>query len=1797
MDIAVIGMSGRFPEANSVEEFHMNLKHGRDSIREVSQKRVQDTGIPADRKYQDHAYLEDIDKFDYEFFGIALGEAQYIDPHQRILLEEVYHTIENAGYSTDALDGSKTCVYIGDTQQSYYELAEELNPTMLTGNLDATTAGRISRFFNFLGNAAMIDTACSSSLVALHLACNDLKLGDAEYAVVCGANIILMYHEKNQIDETGIASQDGRAKAFAASANGTGAGEAVCCVLLKPLEKALQDGDRVHAIIKGTAINQDAKRASSLTAPSSTAQAEVITNAWRKSNIDPSMISYIEAHGTGTPLGDPIEFDGITKAFSDYTQRKQFCAISALKTNIGHTDTAAGLCGLIKVILSLKNKELFPSLHFDEPNPFIDFVESPLYVNTELRRWDVLEGDKRLAGLSSFGISGTNCHVIVEEAPDSVEINVSDHSHPEHLFTFSGKSQQSLFNNIRAVYKTISSGAMNNLRDISYTLNIGRKHHPFRYAVTAESIAGLNAALATTIYREDEQLEQKDREFWILFSDLQPIDADFVENCLQQFRGFNELYQDIITSIEDSQPNTLSLIFQVALIRFLEKLGVSSLKVIGDGKGKLVVDVLKNKLTIAEAVQKLSAAERQTEDLTAKLEKFVASKLKGNNVYLIDIGNEGQLSMQLKELTSDDDQINFMHLTNSAAILNLLKLLYNEGIDLKFDLLYDKEKCSKVTLPGYQFQKTRCWIKSKKKFSSTTDITNWFYKTEWQPSQVEMSAKEVSDKTFMIITKGGALSAKIIDRFRDMGNRVVTVLAEEGEHNFKSVQPIAADHSIKILNEEYIQIFKEWLIKEKIVVDGIFSFLNISELPTWDTQESNITHLVDGHFYLLKALERFFGQEDFRVLNVCSESYQVANDETVHPVKQAANAFYAALQSEFPMMSTRVLDLDKLEDDIDIYAEKVIWEFFSDEYPNQIAYRQGQRMLKQFDKLEVPKANPKPVFKEDGTYLITGGNSGVGLEIAKYIAHQVKCTIVVLSRTKLPEKSTWEQVIEQEEVSVAIQTTLNGFLDIENHGSIVDHYAVDVGDLDAMQTTFKEIDHKGIVIDGLIHAAGVMGPRVTFSQLSFDDFKLTQNPKVAGTATLEKVLSWNTLDFIALFSSFNTVIPQSNTVDYNVANAFQDAFAQQMTKQKINCVAINWGSWGQVGAGRHIDVESDENLSSYMRAWSTTDGLEAFHMALKLGLSNVSIADIDTNVLRKNPFFDIGPTLRGNFDEQHTDFTPPVGSTETEAILSELWFKILAKENIQLEDNFFELGGHSLLAKRLINLIASALKTKITFRNIYEYPTIRLLASFIDENIQKNTQKRRTFDIAPLAPSAFYEVSPGQKEMWTVHQFDEENISYNITQEFLINGSLNVEVFKKALACLVKQHEVFRTIYCLKNDQVMQKVLSFEECNFSTAYFDLRQEPEVDKEVDKHVSLHLSTPFSLEKGPLLRTQLLHLADDEYLFLFATHHINYDNWSAYIILDEVMHAYENVLADESFTPDIPAIQYKEFAHWLNKNLNDEVSSKAYKKFWMKALKDAPILNLPTDKVRPSVKQYRGDSLHYSMSSELAMQLNQMARYNKGSLFVVLMSIVKLLLYKYSNQTDIIIGTPVSTRDDLAFENQIGLYINLLPIRTRLDVGWKISDLLREVNDNFLGAMDNKLYPFSYITRDLKTKQDQSRSLLLDVLIVLNKNHEANKVSSNDDYFEIKDFQSDTVNARYDLVFEFNETPSQIDCSIIYNVDLFNEGTIQLMKERLLYVSKNISDTPGQKIEDIDWQLSFEKQNKDRILKSFVTEEKF
>ena len=522
--IAIVGWHGRFPGADDLDSFWEIIRDGKESIEFYSTEELREAGMP-ESLLQDPEFVKagakirDAEMFDAGFFAFTPRESVLMDPQHRVFLESAWHALENAGI--DSKRSSATIgVFAGTNPDSYLHAHFNAREFVQAPAFDKRVSSdcsfftsRIAYKLNLKGPAITIETACSTSLVAICVACQHLMTYQCDVALAGAASVHPSRKSGYMFQAHGIDSPDGHCRAFDENARGTIGGEGVATVVLKRLEDALDEGDTIHAVIKGWGLNNDGNQKVGFTAPSVDGQAEVVAMAQALAGISADSIGYLEAHGTGTELGDPIEVAALTQAFSATTDKKNFCSLGSVKANIGHLDAAAGISGLIKAALVLKNRQIPPLVHFQKPNPKINFEASPFYINTGLKDWEQ-ENVPRRAGVSSFGIGGTNAHIVLEESPAAPQ---TSSSRKQQLILLSARNQTQCDQAVENLVNWLETHPQQTLADVAYTLQTGRRQ--FNCSVTcvatdhADAIAGLRQSGTTSVTKGQLPAEPPDIAF------------------------------------------------------------------------------------------------------------------------------------------------------------------------------------------------------------------------------------------------------------------------------------------------------------------------------------------------------------------------------------------------------------------------------------------------------------------------------------------------------------------------------------------------------------------------------------------------------------------------------------------------------------------------------------------------------------------------------------------------------------------------------------------------------------------------------------------------------------------------------------------------------------------------------------------------------------------------------------------------------------------------------------------------------------------------------------------------------------------------------------------------------------------------------------------------------------------------------------------------------------------------------------------------------------------------------------
>lgn len=711
--VAVIGIAANLPGCGDELGLLMQLlDKAADMVAPVSEQRRRDAGYAPEQALSEAALLARIDEFDYRYFGLSLREARQMDPQQRMLLQLACKAIWDAGYACEGLRASRTAVVFAAAQQDYAELLINEESPLITGLIGAAQAGRVAYELDLRGPAYTVDTACSSGLAAILDAARLVAAGEVDLALTGGVRLLSRPAPAIVPGKEGILSASGRARSFDAAADGTAFGEGGVVYLLKNLEQAQRDGDHIYALIRGGARNQDGGRSNGFAAPSAEAQQELLREAWRNAGVTADSIGFVEAHGTGTRLGDPIEFRALTKAFGEQTERRHFCVLSSIKSNIGHLDNAAGAAGMLKALLTLRAPTRWASAHFARPNPLLEVDDSALRLSPVPLPWP--DGAPRVAGVSAFGLTGTNVHLVLGEAPcreDRSQLAQDE----DRLLLLAARSELGLRRHARRLAEHLKEADVHGFADAAWVQTAGRDHGPVRASVRARSSVEAADALAHLAAGGSGAVELRPGQAVLLLPHEGSLSGDMLEGLLAHSQALQRGYQADLKQVQGLdqtlQAVANDLLNKLWMLHGLIALGLPQDRVIGHGSGNLVIDLLRGEISLPQAARAASALRVAAPEPARLAEALEAFATQGRAVYVLPWA--GMLADAVSKLAAPGDCV---VLTAGAGLgrvgaLELLAALYKAGLDLSWNAV--AELCSpggrRASVPTALFEDARCW--------------------------------------------------------------------------------------------------------------------------------------------------------------------------------------------------------------------------------------------------------------------------------------------------------------------------------------------------------------------------------------------------------------------------------------------------------------------------------------------------------------------------------------------------------------------------------------------------------------------------------------------------------------------------------------------------------------------------------------------------------------------------------------------------------------------------------------------------------------------------------------------------------------------------------------------------------------------------------------------------------------------------------------------------------------------------------------------------------------------------------
>jgi len=1952
LEVAIVGMTGRFPGARDLGAFWRNIDRGVESIATFSDEELL-AGAATQAEIQDPNYVrrggivEGADEFDARFFGFYPREAEILDPQQRVFLECAWEALERAGYDPEAYDGL-IGVYAGAGMNTYL-LRNLLQNRDVLGSVHGyqlTLASdkdflctRVSYKLNLRGPSVTVQSGCSTSLVAIHLACQGLLNYHCDMALAGGVAIRPPLKGGYLYQEGGIASPDGKCRAFDAAANGTVPGAGVGLVVLKRLADAMEAGDHIHAVIKGSAVNNDGAVKVGYTAPSVNGQAETIATALSVADVHPDTVSYVETHGTGTSMGDPIEIAALTQAFRDGgCEKVGSCAIGSLKTNIGHLDAAAGVASLIKTALALEKKVIPPSLNYEEPNPAIDFAGSPFFVNTDRVEWKApADGGPRRAGVSSFGMGGTNAHVVLQEAPPAERANAS---RPWHLLLLSARTPTALERATRNMTEHLRSRPDQNLSDVAYTLQIGRRRFEHRRAVVCRDAADFVAAVEGNdpmrVFEGSRSAGSRSVAFMFtgqgaqyveMAAELYETEAPFrhtLDECAELLledlgldlrevlypsaeEGKVEAAAELLNQTFMTQPALF--VVEYALAKLWSEWGIRPDAMIGHSIGEYVAACLAGVFSLEDALSLVVERGRMMQGLPGgamlsvqAAEGAVLPLLVGNTsiaainapelcavsgpVEAIErlelrLGEReiactrlrtshafhsammepilDAFAERVRQVPLGSPQIPFISnvtgtwITESEAtdpsywarhlrypvrfadgvrqllqeparvlleigpgttlttlatlgveageerdilpsmrhpkdtrsdlpfLLGTVGRLVLAGVEVDWSEFHSKGRRRRLPLPTYPFERERYWIEPQgvpdalacaegAEDRKRGDTQDWLYLPSWKRSDIARDpstlpgAGEGSDVT--VVFSGTGLGSDVAARLREHGHEVVLEVEPTDEAGYRA-------------------LFDE-LARAGRSPRTIVHAWNTGPEAIGGTGRGYSQTILDRGYYsvlrLAQALGGIPGQQRADLYVLTSGVHDVTGEEKLVPVRAAVHGPADVVSQEYPYVVSHTIDVVPTRPGSAAHAwlvDSLAREIEARAPDRTVAYRGLRRWVRTFEPIPQDFVFADPIrIREGGAYLITGGLGRIGLTLAESIARRAVVKLVLLGRSPFPPSERWDDWLASHDVDDPTSRRISRIRELEARGSDVLVLSADVADVRQMKEAVTAATERFGDIRGVIHAAGAVGEQAIRSIADTDRAcSETQfSAKLEGLLALDEALASQQPDFWMLQSSLATVLGGPGFAAYSAANHFLDAFATQKARNgDSRWLSVNWDAWD------FADQESPGSAAdAFTRGKGVTpaEGADVFERLLAAGVRGqvvVSTADLHAR-LRKwlggtahdgaEDTREPGSSARHARPQLPNEYVAP--SSDVERAIVGAWELILGIAPIGVDDDFFELGGHSLLATQLVSRMRDTFRVELPLRDLFENSTVAGLAALVEgagPGRQAGPELIRTVHRDEEVPLSF-----AQQRIWFLDQLEPGSPLYNNPAALRVLGPVDAEALEACLRVIVQRHEALRTAFMERDGRPEQSVVPSLELNLMRVDLrgldDAMQQAEVDRLAREDAVL----PFDLSNPPLLRASLLSLDDANHVILLTMHHIVSDGWSVQVLLEEIAGLYPAIVAGETPALEPLPIQYADYAVWQREWLQGPVRE-AQLDYWRQKLSDLPPpVTLPTDRPRPSVLSFRGDTLWFDLPSDLTEELRGVARSGDATLFMVLLAVFQVLLHRYSGQDDVLVGTPVANRGRAELEGLIGFFINTLVLRADCGGDPTFREFLSQVRESAMEAFANQDLPFETLVEELEPERDLSTTPLFQVMFVYQKDPIPERKLSG---VVLQPLQVDTGTAKFDLTLSLEERGSDISGWLNYNSDLFVDSTVERMAGHLRVLLEAIAENPNLKLSEL------------------------
>ncbi|CQR54157.1 type I polyketide synthase [Paenibacillus riograndensis] len=1233
LEIAVIGLDCKFPQAADAGQFWNNLKHGVEGIQFFSDEEMIQSGIdPAlcnDPNYvKARGILEDIEYFDASFFDYTPFEATVLDPQVRIFHECVMNALDNAGYNPDTYKG-QIGLYAGSTENANWQLRQLLADEHPTFNMSFREylCTSVSYKLRLRGPSVTVLSACSTSLVAVHLASQALLNGECNIALAGGVHLSLPSKKGYYYVEDLIYSADGHCRTFDAASQGTLISDGAGVVVLKTLQDAIQDRDHIYAVIKGSAVNNDGNRKAGFSAPSINGQREVIEAALQMAEVEAESITMVEAHGTGTKIGDSIEIEALKRAYG--TGHKAYCAIGSVKSNIGHLNEAAGIAGLIKTILSIEHRQIPPTINFNNPNPKIEFEDTPFYVNNALADWTTA-GTALRAAVSSFGIGGTNAHVILEEPPS---LEPATEEKVPRLFVFSAKTPTAVQEQISRFKQHLKSSPHLSLSDAAYTLQAGRRAMPNRAYIVASS----HQELASKLEDKNVTVQSVDKSEYAVLYVLPDIDGNIqaVQQAISLYESHPVFRQAADTAMgklgahsgidfrtlflrgekNQLQREAIHFLFGYAVVSIMLQCNHKPLGLLGIKRGSLAAAAVTEAVALhhsftacmdrestaiadypihnprvpmfsAASGGKLSLEELKEPDFWSNVRNSSFSLTTG----MVNLVNTPKtlvayIGTEVHELMKAMDEprsklISFNPgadgISEDGCFQQWIGRLWSAGLGIRWEALEKAGNKGRIPLPAYPFERNRYFLDEDPAQLGQSLLQQVKGQTGQQKSAADCCYTATWKKAALSSVKSrkGTKPSAIIVHDVALDERTIEICSRYFDHPVfvaKACSPVTAGGAtIQLENSSkhaYCQMIQAYQKQTKAFPQNILYFaLNDHGMESWDHGQEDLM-LQETYYGLLSLVQ---------AIDECSANGMLQlNVVTNHLFDVLGNeeinpwnATLLGLIRGIPLEFPGLqCQLIEIADQEQLRLSAAADILFreAESSRDEIVAIRGNSKWLPMYEPLEPGPDTMPVLSDQGVYLITGGSGGIGIELAEYLSRNCNASLVLLVRSAFPARSQWESWLREQAKHDPVSEKIRRIQAMEQRGTQVYVYQSDVSDFNRLADTIQQVEQEIGRIQGVIHAAGLPGGGFIQQQN-----KETADPviltKALGCMHLNQILQDHPLDFFAVCSSVSTLFPIIGQSDYNAANAFVDAYAEYWNRfGKHRITSIKWDVWKDVG--------------------------------------------------------------------------------------------------------------------------------------------------------------------------------------------------------------------------------------------------------------------------------------------------------------------------------------------------------------------------------------------------------------------------------------------------------------------------------------------------------------------------------------------------------------------------------------------------------------------------------------------------------